>query len=48
MRPRTRTPLVDRRGTAATTDLLLPAGLPELIAMLLADCPPDRPVVVDG
>ncbi|MFD4942613.1 hypothetical protein ACFWNT_08760 [Streptomyces sp. NPDC058409] len=33
---------------AATTDLLLPAGLPEPIATLLADGPPDRTVVVDG
>ncbi|MER5849631.1 hypothetical protein ABT126_21920 [Streptomyces sp. NPDC002012] len=33
---------------AATTDLLLPAGAPELIATLPANGPPDRPVMVDG
>jgi len=33
---------------AATTDLLRPAGLPGLLAALLADGPPHRPVTVDG
>ncbi|MFE4798189.1 hypothetical protein ACFRFL_24655 [Streptomyces sp. NPDC056708] len=36
------------RKPAATTDLLLPAGAPELIATLPANGPPDRPVMVDG
>ncbi|GAA3563384.1 hypothetical protein GCM10022419_050140 [Nonomuraea rosea] len=33
---------------AATTDLLRPAGLAELMAALLADGPPPEPVIVDG
>ena len=33
---------------AATTDILTPAGLPGLLAALLADGPPSRPVTVDG
>ncbi|WSQ06445.1 NUDIX domain-containing protein [Streptomyces sp. NBC_01231] len=33
---------------AATTDLLRPTGLPRLLAALLADGPPRRPVTVDG
>jgi 8-oxo-dGTP pyrophosphatase MutT (NUDIX family) len=36
------------RELAATTDLLRPAGLPGLLAALLADGPPHRPVTVDG
>ncbi|MEU7831508.1 MULTISPECIES: NUDIX domain-containing protein [unclassified Nonomuraea] len=31
-----------------TTDLLRPAGLPHLLATLLADGPPRNPVLVDG
>jgi len=33
---------------AATTDLLRPAGLPDLLAQLLVDGPPDQPTPVDG
>ncbi|TDC26475.1 GNAT family N-acetyltransferase [Streptomyces sp. 8K308] len=33
---------------AATPDLLRPAGLPKLLADLLADGPPDRPITVPG
>jgi 8-oxo-dGTP pyrophosphatase MutT (NUDIX family) len=33
---------------AATGDLLRPAGLAELVAGLLADGPPERPIVVAG
>jgi hypothetical protein len=33
---------------ATTTDVLRPAGLPQLLAQLLADGPPDRPITVDG
>lgn len=33
---------------AATTDLLRPAGLPELLAQLFTDGPPNRPIIVDG
>lgn len=33
---------------AVTTDLLEPAGLPQLLAILLADGPPASPVSVDG
>jgi 8-oxo-dGTP pyrophosphatase MutT (NUDIX family) len=33
---------------ATTTDVLRPAGLPELLVRLLADGPPDQPVTVDG
>ncbi|WP_406459366.1 NUDIX domain-containing protein [Streptomyces sp. NBC_00876] len=33
---------------AATPDLLRPAELPKLLASLLTDGPPDRPIPVDG
>ncbi|GAA2760760.1 NUDIX hydrolase [Actinopolymorpha rutila] len=33
---------------AATTDLLRPAGLAELLRTLLVDGPPSRPITVDG
>jgi 8-oxo-dGTP pyrophosphatase MutT (NUDIX family) len=33
---------------ATTTDVLRPAGLPHLLAQLLADGPPDQPITVDG
>lgn len=33
---------------AATTDLLRPAGLPELVATLLTDGPPAHPIMVAG
>ncbi|MFI7130958.1 NUDIX hydrolase [Nonomuraea sp. NPDC050153] len=36
------------RELAETADLLRPAGLPRLLAGLLADGPPRRPVLVDG
>jgi 8-oxo-dGTP pyrophosphatase MutT (NUDIX family) len=33
---------------ATTTDVLRPAGLPQLLAQLLSDGPPDQPITVDG
>jgi 8-oxo-dGTP pyrophosphatase MutT (NUDIX family) len=33
---------------AATTDLLRPAGLPDLLLALLTDGPPKQPILVDG
>jgi ADP-ribose pyrophosphatase YjhB (NUDIX family) len=33
---------------ATTTDVLRPAGLPQLLAQLLSDGPPDQPIAVDG
>jgi hypothetical protein len=33
---------------AATSDMLRPVELPELLASLLTDGPPDRPITVDG
>jgi 8-oxo-dGTP pyrophosphatase MutT (NUDIX family) len=33
---------------ATTTDVLRPAGLPQLVARLLADGPPDQPITVAG
>ncbi|MGW8889016.1 NUDIX hydrolase [Streptomyces sp. NPDC055749] len=33
---------------AATSDVLRPAELPELLASLLTNGPPDRPILVDG
>lgn len=33
---------------AMTTDLLRPAGLPDLLAKLLSEGPPEQPITVDG